>query len=149
MTLSARLGGQGGTFALPTEAQWEYACRAGSTTRYGFGDDEAKLGEYAWYAANSDGKPHLLGLKKPNASGLYDMHGNVGEWCQDWYGESYYEESSADDPAGPAGGSKHTLRGGGWHLPAGVCRSASRFADEPQARGNVMGFRVALDSSGP
>ena len=126
-----------GVFRLPTEAQWEYACRAGSTTRYCFGDDESGLGEYAWYDANSGGKTHPVGEKKPNAWGLYDMHGNVWEWCQDWYDGGYYAKSPTDDPTGPAAGSYRVIRGGSWFDPARGCRSADRDWCAPGYRGST------------
>ena len=129
---------------MPTEAQWEYACRAGSTTRYCFGDDESGLGEYAWYSANSGGKTHPVGEKKPNAWGLYDMHGNVWEWCQDWYDGGYYANSPTDDPTGPATGSIRVYRGGSWNDPAGRCQSATRIRPPPEFRFiHLLGFRVA------
>jgi formylglycine-generating enzyme required for sulfatase activity len=107
--LNAKIGTQGGKFVLPTEAQWEYACRAGSKTKYHFGDNEDRLGDYAWYDGNSTsfppthpgGETHPVGEKKPNASGLYDTCGNVGEWCQDWYHGRYYAKSPTDNPTGP------------------------------------------------
>ena len=139
--LDAKMGRQGGRFALPTEAQWEYACRAGSTTRYCFGDNESQLGEYAWFDGNSGGQTHPVGEKKPNTWGLYDMHGNVWEWCQDWYG-GYQENSPADDPTGPADGSDRVNRGGGWSIDAGGCRSASRYFYQPGIRSYILGFRV-------
>jgi formylglycine-generating enzyme required for sulfatase activity len=133
----------GGKFVLPTEAQWEYACRAGSKTRYCFGDDEKQLGEYAWYEKNSGDTTHPVGEKKPNAWGLYDMHGNVWEWCQDWWKDGYYKESPVDDPTGPTGGSDRVFRGGCWNIPAGGCRSAYRAYYAPGGRDINLGLRVS------
>jgi formylglycine-generating enzyme required for sulfatase activity len=130
-------------YRLPTEAQWEYACRAGSKTRYYFGDDESQLGEYAWFRDNSGGKTHPVGQKKPNAWGLCDVHGHVWEWCQDWYGE-YQENSPADDPTGPATDSYRVLRGRAWFDPAWIDSSVSRGGDFPENRLNSLGFRVCL-----
>ena len=142
--LNKRQGNPAGKFVLPTEAQWEYACRAGSKTRYCFGDDASKLDEYAWYEKNSDDKTHPVGEKKPNAWGLYDMHGNVWEWCQDWYDDGYYAKSPTDDPTGPATGSDRVVRGGSWRTRRGDCRSADRFGDRPGLRYDDLGFRVSL-----
>ncbi len=137
-----KLSQQGkGQFRLPTEAEWEYACRAGSTTRYCFGDLEGALGEYAWIEGNSGNKTHLVGGKKPNTWGLYDMHGNVWEWCQDWYGN--YSYSAETDPTGPNSGSYRVIRGGHWINCAGYCRSASRGRISPGNRINNLGFRLA------
>jgi len=120
--------------ALPTEAQWEYACRAGSRTVYGFGDDASRLGDYAWYRDNAYGKkekyPHAVGRKKANAWGLHDMHGNVWEWCTDWYADSYAKAKTAD-PKGPAGGKYRVLRGGSWYSTPQVCRAAYRPGNSP------------------
>jgi len=147
--LNAKIGAQFGKFALPTEAQWEYACRAGSTTKYCFGDDEARLGDYAWHGKNSGNKTHPVGEKKPNAWGLYDMHGNLWEWCADWYGLDYYAKSPTDDPAGPPGGPGRVIRGGCWRDPARLCQSAARFCEPMRGVGLVdlglpRGFRVSL-----
>jgi formylglycine-generating enzyme required for sulfatase activity len=133
--------GQGLTCRLPTEAEWEYACRAGSQGEYCFGDDERSLGEYAWYFANSEGKTHPVGQKKPNAWGLYDMHGNVWEWCADWYGDCY-SPSAATDPKGPASGMARVLRGGSWYCYPELCRSADRFRLKPAHRTTLSGLRV-------
>jgi len=111
--------------SLPTEAQWEYACRAGSTGSYCFAGDARKLTEYAWYAANSGIKTHPVGKKLPNSWGLYDMHGQVWEWCADWYGERYYSSSPAEDAPGPASGSIHVFRGG--CFPSGPEYATSSF----------------------
>ncbi len=142
--LNAKSAAGGGKFQLPSEAQWEYACRAGSKTRYCFGDDEKQLREYAWYQGNSDDKTHPVGEKKPNAWGLYDMHGNVWEWCQDWWKDGYYKESPVDDPTGPTEGSGRVFRGGSWHDQARDCQSARRYRHWPVTHGNHMGLRISL-----
>lgn len=127
-------------YTLPTEAQWEYACRAGSTTAFSFGDDESELGDYAWFEENSDRKTHPVGQKKPNPWGLYDMHGNVSEWCYDWYDE--YPSKEVTDPTGPKEqASDRVSRGGSWCNIARFCRSAGRYYWEPDLRGNFLGFR--------
>ena len=135
----------GRVYRLPTEAEWEYACRAGSQTAYSFGSDEKSLVNFGWYDSNSKGMTHAVGLKKANAWGLYDMHGNVFEWCADWYGE--FPKGSATDPRGPEDGSNRVARGGSWDLGAVLCRSALRGYG-PSLRRNYLGFRVALSSSG-
>jgi formylglycine-generating enzyme required for sulfatase activity len=132
---------EGQTYELPTEAQWEYACRAGTTTRFSFGDDENALGEYAWYSANSGSRTHAVGEKKPNDFGLYDMHGNVWEWCWDGYGT--YQRTAVDDPRGAGGASGRMDRGGGWTSQPRNARSANRYRNGPEYRVNVLGFRLA------
>ena len=132
---------EGGTkYRLPTEAEWEYAARAGSTTAYSFGDDSSQLGKYAWFADNADNTTHPVGKLQPNAWGLYDMHGNVWEWVQDWYGK--YTAEPVTDPQGPASGSYRVLRGGGWGHGAGKCRSAYRGNGAPGGRVVGLGFRL-------
>ena len=141
---------KGYKFDLPTEAQWEYACRAGTTTALNNGKNLTKVDgacfnvdEVAWYGENSGKTTHEVGQKKPNAWGIYDMHGNVFEWCRDWYGE--YPTSEANDPQGPDNGSKRVERGGYYWLGADLCRSAFRFREEYYDRGSSsVGFRVAL-----
>ena len=132
---------------LPTEAEWEYACRAGSEQAYCFGDDRRLLREYAWFEANSNGQTQPVGTKKPNAWGLHDMHGNVWEWCQDWYGE--YPTEVAVDPLGPTQGSNRVIRGGSWDCAAAYCRAANRGRIEPSDRSSNLGFRVCLSSGEP
>ena len=134
---------QGVTYDLPTEAQWEYACRAGTTTFWHCGDSDTTLQEYAWISANSGRKAHPVGQLKPNAWGLYDMHGNVYEWCADWYGADYYAQALPSDPSGPTTGSYRVARGGGWPHLAGFCRSADRSISSPGYRNGDLGFRLA------
>ena len=134
----------GRVYRLPTEAEWEYACRAGSKTTYSFGESSESLGDYAWFAGNSNRQPNPVGEKKPNAWGLYDMHGNVFEWCSDWYGE--YPNGAVNDPTGPRKGSDRVLRGGGLLDDGAYCRAASRCSVTPLTYTNDFGFRVALSS---
>jgi formylglycine-generating enzyme required for sulfatase activity len=138
--LNKKYGSPGARFSLPTEAQWEYACRAGSTSRWCFGDEESNLGEYAWHSRNSDAKTHPVGEKKPNAWGLFDMHGNVWEWSEDWYGS--YANSPPDNPTGPVGGSDRVIRGGGWGSGAVFCRSACRTLHGSGHGLHALGLRV-------
>ncbi len=129
---------------LPTEAQWEYACRAGSTSRFYFGDDEKLLGDYAWFYKNSGYKTNPVAQKKPNDWGLFDTAGNVWEWCADWYGEKL---TGGNDPTGPASGSRRVIRGGSWGSSAASCRSANRNGFDPSNRNVCNGFRLALNPS--
>jgi formylglycine-generating enzyme required for sulfatase activity len=136
---------EGKGYRLPTEAEWEYACRAGSTTRFCYGDSDTSLVDYAWYTNNSIGKTHPVGQKKPNAFGLYDMHGNVWECCSDWYDAGYYSQSPGDDPKGTSTGQYRVLRGGGWNHVASYCRVAYRYNDTPDNHNYFIGFRLVLD----
>jgi len=132
----------GTNYRLPSEAQWEYACRAGTTTKYYAGELEQCLDSIAWYDKNAGGETHKVGLKQPNAWGFYDMHGNVWEWCRDWYGRNYYTNSPATNPTGPASGSRRVFRGGSWFPSAFGLRCASRNYGYPTYRGYDVGFRV-------
>ncbi len=137
----------GRVYRLPTEAEWEYACRAETTTQYSFGDDETRLGDYGWFDGNLASKTHAVGQKMPNAWGLYDMHGNVSEWCSDCYG-AYSDGESVTNPQGLSSGSNRVFRGGSWGLTARDCRSASRNWNSPSTRRNSLGFRLAMSPSG-
>jgi formylglycine-generating enzyme required for sulfatase activity len=135
------------TYRLPTEAEWEYACRADTTTRFSYGDDPdySQLGDYAWFDANSDRKTHPVGQKLPNPWGLYDMHGNVWEWCLDWWDWSL-TGGLALNPVGPDWGLDWVIRGGDWSLGPDYSRSASRYgSSNPVNSGPGIGFRVVLD----
>jgi formylglycine-generating enzyme len=156
-------GKEGKTYRLPTEAEWEYACRAGTTTRYYSGDDPetlAKVGNVAdaaakanfpdwtwtWTIRASDGYVFTapVGKFKPNAFGLYDMHGNAWQWCADWYGEDYYGKSPVDDPKGPDTGGLRVRRGGSWDDRPDKARSAKRVGSAPVGQYDGLGFRVAM-----
>jgi formylglycine-generating enzyme required for sulfatase activity len=117
-------------YRLPTEAEWEYACRAGTQGDYFF-DDARRLAEYAWFADNANRRTHPVGEKKPNPWGLYDMYGNVSEWCNDVYDKDYYRKGPAKNPHGPAGGRKNVLRGGAWDSKAGSLLSSHRVGETP------------------
>ncbi len=129
-------------FSLPTEAQWEYACRAGTTTAWHFGDSAKMLEEYAWFNVNANGTTHPVGQRKPNGWSLYDMHGNVWEWCADKWDPDYYAQSPPKDPAGPTKGWERVNRGGRWYGDSWHCRSARRNYGSADGRNSSFGFRV-------
>jgi formylglycine-generating enzyme required for sulfatase activity len=129
-------------YRLPTEAEWEYACRAGTTNLFSFGDDEAVADRYAWTEANSEGATHPVGQKLPNAWGLHDLHGNVWEWCQDWFSETPVPETT--DPVGPPTGKFKVFRGGSWNHEPKFARVANRFMMPPSNGIHFVGFRIAL-----
>jgi formylglycine-generating enzyme required for sulfatase activity len=133
---------KGAGYRLPTEAEWEYACRAGTTTRWYSGDDEAGLAECAWFKANAGSMTHSVGLKEPNAWKLYDMHGNVYQWCSDWFSADYYKKSPLSDPTGPTAGSIRVIRGGIWSNYPSHLRSAYHPTLVPTKRAHDIGFRV-------
>lgn len=118
-------------YRLPSEAEWEYACRAGTATTWGFGDDARQLAQHAWVKENAGGTSHAVGGKPANAWGLHDLHGNVLEWCQDFYAPAYYAASPAQDPPGPASGQQRVLRGGGWRAKPASCTAGWRGKDDP------------------
>jgi formylglycine-generating enzyme required for sulfatase activity len=138
------------TYALPTEAQWEYVCRAGTTTEYSYGSVGSNLyaygnpgnylDDFGWYRNNSDQKTHPVGQKKPNPWGLYDIHGNVWEWCSDWYAP-YYAGMQLD-PCGSGSGTFRVLRGGSWCGNDWFCGSAFRYGDLPDTKDSRYGFRI-------
>jgi len=137
----------GKTARLPTEAEWEYACRAGTKTRFSFGDSDSVLGDYAWWESNCGGKTHPVGQKKPNPWGLYDMHGNVWEWCADRYGS--YSSGVSTDPQGATSGDRRLVRGRSWRDDGpGDFRCAARHVIGPAYRGDDRGFRVAMSLAG-
>jgi len=136
----------GDVYRLPTEAEWEYVCRAGTTTLWSFGDDESQLEQYAGYDDNAGNAgvhyAHAVGTKLPNPWGVHDMHGNVWEWCQDWYGEDYYSVSPSVDPTGPSTGSFRVARGGSFGDHAQYVRSAFRGDASPGDRLDYFGARL-------
>lgn len=140
--LNASHGMSGVRYRLPSEAEWEYACRAGTTAPYSFGS--ALRASDANYG-NAIGHPSAVGSYDANGFGLHDMHGNVVEWCQDWYGEDYYSSSPSEDPAGPSSGFSRVLRGGSWYDSARYCRSAYRYVVDPAFSYYNLGFRVLCE----
>jgi formylglycine-generating enzyme required for sulfatase activity len=134
-------GGSG--YRLPTEAEWEYACRAGTLSLYPFDDEASQLAEHAWYSGNAKKSTHPVGQKRPNSWGLYDMLGNVWEWCADWYDPKYYASSPILNPIGDVVASRRIMRGGCWNGGRRMCRSAIRGRGAVLMAGNFLGFRVA------
>ncbi len=132
---------EGDQYRLPTEAEWEYACRAGTTTAYSFGNDVSEFGDYAWYRDNSEDTTHPVSQLKPNAWGLYDMQGNVSEWCQDWY-HPYESLKVVSDPTGPSSGGARVVRSGSFSYPPLYVRAANRVSSLPDTRVHFLGFRV-------
>ena len=133
----------GERYRLPTEAEWEYAARAGTTTSYSFGNDESELGRYAWFGEDFDtGGTHPVGRKRPNPWGLYDVHGNAWEWVSDHYAPDYYASSPSVDPTGPGTGSARVVRGGSWHVTSDSWRTSFRKEYESDYRGISIGFRL-------
>ena len=132
----------GMSFRLPAEAEWEYAARGGNQSRGYTYSGSNDLGEAAWYSSNSSSETHPVGQKKPNELGLYDMSGNVWEWCSDWYDSDYYQNSPANNPIGPSTGSYRALRGGSWNYEPYDCRTADRGWRYPDFRSNSLGFRL-------
>ena len=143
----AERDGSAAEFRLPTEAQWEFACRSGTSTRYSFGDDPegVLLPDYAWFGTNAGGAPHPVGKKKPNGWGLHDMLGNVGEWTASWFGR--YPSVREVDPVGPKSGADKVQRGGCYYGPGNSVRPASRGINQPFRAHTHCGFRVALSVS--
>ena len=137
-------------YRLPTEAEWEYAARAGTDTKYLFGNDPRTLGQYAWTEENSGERTHEVGTRRPNPWGLFDMYGNVAEWVQDYYGERYYGSSPERNPRGPGDGEYRVLRGGGWSSDAAVTRSTYRSfsasVDDGCLVSDAIGFRCVRPS---
>jgi formylglycine-generating enzyme len=134
-------------YRLPTEAEWEYAARAGTATAYFFGNDPAQLRIHAWFNDNAGDKPRPVGRRRPNPWGLHDITGNVWEWCNDFYQVDYYKESPKQDPRGPEAGDKKVLRGGCWNSNAAACRVAYRYNETPGYTDacfgyDIYGFRV-------
>ena len=135
-----RIGGR-----LPTEAEWEYAARGGNKSRgYKYSGSD-NLDEVGWYENNSGRRTHPVGQKQPNELGLYDMSGNVWEWCEDWYDQGYYAKSPRDNPTGPSYGSLRVLRGGSWYDNVDDCRLTNRSRNSPDDRDHLIGFRCVWD----
>jgi formylglycine-generating enzyme required for sulfatase activity len=129
-------------YRLPTEAEWEYACRAGTKTAYFFGNNPLKLADYAWFQENSGGQPRPVGKKLPNPWGLYDMCGNVWQWCNDFYGVDYYQEAPNENPRGPKTGDNKVVRGGAWKFSAQSCRSGYRYNEDPGYADVCFGYDI-------